>query len=471
ALWGLRVISTWVTALLFVRLLLDLRHSSWVGQALPLQNTRQRPIEPEHDLLHLGRGLLIGGVVALALLLGLPHWESLNTPERYALPLQLVCLLAGFRWLQQPDARGWAFVAGLATGGALLAKQTTSGVLLALGLVVLLWARERLRDPRGLLALGGGVLAGPGLLALYFAVRGALDEAIDATWGYNRYYMRDLVPGDIVRSALDSDAVQAIYLPLALFAVLGAAQAFRPVADNDLDARWRSLLQRWLALTVVIDLVLTNASGRGYGHYFLTPLPAFLALSTVGLGWWLARWQASPVAWGRAVRAGSWAFVVLAVGGPFVGELVLTVSVTDGHLFGAPHEFPPNDAVRWSSDPDDTVLSWGHAGEVNFGTGRRSPSRYHYSHPLVMTGYADADRLTEFVAELEKNTPRLIVDTSWYDVGKVPPLDPARYPRWLELGGDPDLPDLEPVRAFWANHCTTVVAAMEDILVYRCAYD
>ena len=82
-------------------------------------------------------------------------------------------------------------------------------------------------------------------------------------------------------------------------------------------------------------------------------------------------------------------------------------------------------------------------------TNRRPPGRYFYLYPLYTRGYQNAERVQEFLADLEAFPPRVIVDASSAAFQYVPPLD--RELRLLWSPADTSymaLPEMDEVLAF-----------------------
>ncbi len=67
--------------------------------------------------------------------------------------------------------------------------------------------------------------------------------------------------------------------------------------------------------------------------------------------------------------------------------------------------------IRSNSDSDDFVLLWGAEAGVNFAAQRRSPSRFVYQYPLYMRGYVNEQIIEEFLGDVIRKRPRLIIDT------------------------------------------------------------
>ncbi len=55
---------------------------------------------------------------------------------------------------------------------------------------------------------------------------------------------------------------------------------------------------------------------------------------------------------------------------------------------------------------------FGAESAINFMTQRKSPTRYVYQYPLYMQGYDDPIKDQEFLSDLAKNPPKLIIITN-----------------------------------------------------------
>ncbi len=453
ALWWLRAVTVAVTGVLFAGLLRDLR---------------------------LSRVLAWLGAFCMALLLARPVWADTNAPELYALPFQILCLRAGFRALDSRRAAGrraaYAFLAGTMGGMALLGKQTSGGVLVAFvaALLVARAAGWRRMHWRAIPLVVLGSLLPLLAAALWLAAYGALDDAFDAAIRYNWHYaVEPVTPGRIVTSALtENDAFAPIVLPLAAFAVLGALSIWKQPGGATTATATDRTFRLWIALTMALDMLLVNLAATGFGHYFLTPLPAFLALVMLGIAGLLH----APGR--RALHVAGWisvayvALLVVLLPNVLYVALVLAASGGDLHTQAIARALP--DYVTRHTAPGDTVLVWGYDPAVNLLSGRRSPSAYFYAHPLTLPGYSGPARIAAFVDDLRAAQPALIIDETLRDEIKVPPLDPARLDLFYRNGGRRDLPDITPVRDFVAEHCTVerrILMWGGPVTVYRCVYE
>jgi hypothetical protein len=66
--------------------------------------------------------------------------------------------------------------------------------------------------------------------------------------------------------------------------------------------------------------------------------------------------------------------------------------------------------IQSHSSPDDSVLLWGAQSSINFFAGRKSPTRFVYQLPLYNPYYADEEMILEFLGDISRNRPRLIID-------------------------------------------------------------
>ena len=180
--------------------------------------------------------------------------------------------------------------------------------------------------------------------------------------------------------------------------------AFKPLSriPNPLAEKAFFPLLRFAWMLLPVELLLLSYSGRAYAHYAMVLLPVLLLLSGVGIAVWLG-WMSR---FGRhASLAAAAAALVLMGGFGFMETIRLARPVHDAQRALA-FEF-----VRSHTTEGDTVLAWGAETVVNLMTSRPAPTRFVYQYPLYTRGYSQSALFEELVASLEKNPPRLIIDT------------------------------------------------------------
>ncbi len=399
--------------------------------------------------------------------------EDTNFTELYALLPQVVVLVAGYQLLRRPNAR-WGLLFGFAAGVAFLIKQTTVGVALAFVPAVWLSGHPLLRGRRGW-RWAGWIAAGGALVLTaavgYLLANGILDDAFDASFvmarSFHRWVGQESVwLGRTLITTLTKSAFVLVFYPLLPFLLIGLREGWgcgRVEKTADARSAAEAALARWAVLTFAVDLTLVNVTNRGYGHYYVTLLPAVTLLLTMSLAR-LNAW-AKRSTWAQRGRV---YLALVVVGVPLVAS-VARFWQANWQIAGPARQRDLAAYVLQHTNPEDLVLVWGAATVINFQSGRKSPTQYHYGYPLIVPDYSD-EAILEFVRDLEANQPVMIVDTTMRDGYRVPPLDPVRRQQWWAEGGRRDTADLTPIYRFVAEHCR-IVDEVDEAAIYRCTYD
>jgi len=365
-------------------------------------------------------------VGSLAWLAALPRlfleYGQTSFVEFYALPLQFGALLL----CTFPLARSRALGIGALGGAAMLLKPTLVGIVLAIGLITLLRERRSAVATLVLIALGG--LVPLAIVAAWAAARGVLGDMVDQAVVYNGAYAAFAPASERIDAVLSG---LRLTLPSGLAVVSVGAWVYAVVT--------RRFAPTLLAVALVafpVELALSTW-GRGYHYYFIAWLPsmAILAAFAVTEVQRVApRRIASP-----ALALGALAMCVFPA--LLVTRLALTTDEGRARSAGA--------YIAANTRPDDTVLIWGSHSEVLFLAGRRSPTRYVYQYAALATrGYATPARVEEFLADLQRARPALILDAS-SESFVTPPLDIAGLRAWVSPEAQyAPLPELERVVAF-----------------------
>jgi hypothetical protein len=174
--------------------------------------------------------------------------------------------------------------------------------------------------------------------------------------------------------------------------------------------------------------------GRGYHYYFIAWLPSMGVLAA------FATSEVQRVGELRIVRPA----LILTVFAMSVLPALLVI-----RLATSTYEVRARRAAEYivaNTLADDTVLIWGSHSEVLFLAERKSPTRYVYQYAALATrGYATADRVDEFLADLVRARPVLIIDASTESFA-TPPLDLVGYRTWVSREAQyAALPELERV--------------------------
>jgi hypothetical protein len=136
------------------------------------------------------------------------------------------------------------------------------------------------------------------------------------------------------------------------------------------------------------------------------------------------------------------------------GAIIPTEAILSDALLRSPLEATSHQATEYvlsTTGPSDPVLVWGGAVEVNFVSGRPSPTRFPYQLPLFLPGYQSAARFDEFLHELEERPPAVIVDAS-KAVPEVPPLASADRQQYRDSKRGRLLPEADAVFTYICTH-------------------
>lgn len=328
-----------------------------------------------------------------------------NLTEEYALVLQFGSLLLFYKLLEG-EAKTWFYlVIGILGGIAFLTKQTTIGLWVAYGIVLLipgLTKQETKKRYRHLGLMIAGIFLVLLLITSFFYFQNGLSEFLDQAFRYSFLYSKTQSTGIFERI---KDAFNLKYLShYSLFpiAAIGIVLLISNQSDRKESKHGRLLII--VAIDLIIEFLLINLPGHAYEHYYITILPALavfcgFAISKISfdLGDWQNRWFT-----------------------PFLIAISLIFLLTVGSL----REYGSNllslrvgyDAeaityVEENTESSETVFIWGtqHA-MVNFYSKRASPTKFIYVSPLLRSGYTNEDIIMEFLEELEKELPVLMIN-------------------------------------------------------------
>jgi hypothetical protein len=162
----------------------------------------------------------------------------------------------------------------------------------------------------------------------------------------------------------------------------------------------RSLV--WVSIIALpIELWMVSIGGRPRLPYFMALLPIFAIFS--GFSIWVifdSLLRDIPKIAGAALAL----LMVVSLGWTVVADFI-EINVSNGNQNGDRELIS---YIEQNTGTQDTVLMWGAETSYNFITRRHSPTRFMYQTAFY-NGFADKNELIQFLTDILKYRPRLIV--------------------------------------------------------------
>jgi hypothetical protein len=335
--------------------------------------------------------------------------EKGNVTEEYALVFQAACFgLFVSAWKRDFPLHS-SFWIGVLGGLAFNFKQTTIGIWVTYGLVLLaLRIIQRKLPFKDLLSLLAGWLVPSILLILYLVSQDAVTEFWEQAFLYNFVYIgkhegiRRLIPVFIKGFAYLQNG-WVLYLAI-LGWLAGLGYAF--LRRKDLFTRAHPLVLISL-VNLPIEVFFITISGRSILHYYLTPLPVMGILA--GTLIYTIPYLIEKVSFVNLQRIHRWApgvvltLILLGQWGQ-VAYFPTYVRVLSDNDYAPVIEY-----VSRNTAAKEKVLLIGAESVVNFLARREAPTRYVYQYPLATLGRRPM--FEEYFNQILTNKPVLIIDT------------------------------------------------------------
>jgi len=344
-----------------------------------------------------------------------------NTTEEFPLPLHFLSLILFLRLVELPDSYVDGFVIGLTFSISFLFRANNAMIETAIVLtLLLLWVTQQKFRVIWiqLIAMMAGALLPILVTSLYFWSQGAFKEMFDASITYNVLYTEAKLS--------NTSGLVAGFQKLGLIAWVGLIGY--GILLFLLVSQWhaRTKLSPILLLLFIgcpLAVMVTDPAQRNYGHYFINWLP-FIALLS-GLTFYTLHNSLSFKVKMSSLSESTYlasavliALIFFIFSGRAVENLISFANIlnrSDVERDSVIAEYANNNTL-----PGDTVLFWGGFPGENLMADRASPSAY-ITYPLLLNADLSKEFSDQFLIDLRRNRPVLIVDMGYT---KALSLDP-----------------------------------------------
>ena len=342
-----------------------------------------------------------------------------NFVEEYTLPFifGIFWLLARMDFETKSKTYFWV---GILSGIVFWIRPNGISIPLAIGILLLtntLNPFKRKHAIKGILSFFVGVLSVFILISGYFLFADSLKEMVDQVFKFNFLYLDS---GATFISRFLQYLENFLILPVLLTFVgsawlTGVVFIFRNLEMNKAHRKILSLI----IIALPLELFLSNLSGFGYRHYFITWVP-IIGLVT---GWFaffvLQKSNFDKITFkGTAISLKIVIVFILFVSiSPTNPSIFVNLSkifsslIERGQIpyFGySDEEKNIIDYINSNTERSDYLLLWGNEVKYNFITSRLAPSKYAYAYMLENSKYVRQEMITEFIDALAKNKPLII---------------------------------------------------------------
>ena len=387
-----------------------------------------------------------------------------NITEEFPLPLHFLALILFLRLAESPDNYLDGLIIGLAFSISFLFRANNAMVETAIVLTLwLIWIIQRnfrvlLRQS---LWMGIGALIPILITSIYFWALGIFKAMFDASITYNVIYSETNFNGASGSVA----GLQNLGLPAWIGLIGYGVVLFLLI--RQLRAKTKpSAMLIFLLIGCPFAVAVTDPAQRNYGHYFVNWLP-FVALLS-GLTFYtiqnlVPKFKNLKLSESYYLGFASLVAVILFV----LTDLAIQNWISFVNLFNrseVERDSVISVYVEKYTNPGDLVLFWGGFPGENLMAHRASPTAY-ITYPLLLDANLSETFSNQFLVDLTKNRPALIVDMEY---AKALSLDPKKRAAQLAANEEwPYLPaNIEEVLSFIDNnyHLETT---FKNAAVYR----
>ncbi len=267
-------------------------------------------------------------------------------------------------------------------------------------------------------------------VAIYFAYRNALGALWDNVFIYNFAY--SATPFKDRFDAFVFGLAMMPFLVIAIATLLASPLVIFYLGRNKAGLAERNALLGVSLIDLLVEFALASLSGRPYAHNYIAWLPVFGILAAFFAYALIA--CTSPQS---KVRISALRMALIGIGS---FTILLAICFWPATFLIYQSATPAGECqstackavayIETSTSADDYVLMWGAETSLNFVTHRRSPSRFVYQYPLYTPGYQDGGMIEDFLGDIKRTPPTLIIDTSPSNEF-IPPIERSAREKWV----------------------------------------
>ena len=352
-----------------------------------------------------------------------------NYPEEYLLPIEFFSLY--IFWKSETSSyQTWRIIAlGIAFGLTLLLKPNLISLYVSIIIYFILKAlfnkKERKEQPRniGLLLISSiGVVS---VLLLYLFLNDDFYEFYNNVIIYNSIYVTKSISAQF-RSILAGFIFIPGFIFLACISWVSVLCRFFPTRFKNINP-----LVKVSFISFPILIFSATLSGKDLTHYYIVYLPIFSILIASCIETFVIKIKNIRAASSKKSVFGIALFPSLAYVITFMITVQIANTISEAKDAEEDNLIRKNaiEYIKKSTSQDDYVLMWGAESVVNFMSVRKSPSRYAYQYALFTNGYQNDKTASEFLADIKKNQPLIIIDASVSD-RNVPSFNSVKRRNW-----------------------------------------
>lgn len=239
------------------------------------------------------------------------------------------------------------------------------------------------------------------LFSLYFFSHNALDDMLDCLFRFNFIYTEN-ANSDLINSVIAGFAnIPSLWLVLVVTAVSPLL-----LFKNKGNYQYYVFGLMWW----IFEILFSTMAGPGHLHYYIQWVLPVLFLFGISL----YHLKQLNLSFQNLIYVQIFVSLIMSVSVFIKLKAAYAKQMSEVKTYQNEFRFREKvvDKVLEHTDEGDYVLEWGLVDGINFMSERPSPSRYFYPYALDTKGYTSSSRISEFLNDIKKNRPRLIIDAS-----------------------------------------------------------